>query len=145
WRHAEATWDMLQFALRLGDRPRQLATTTPRPTALMKRLIGEPGTAVTHAATLANAAHLAPGFLERVVGRYQGTRLGRQELDGELIDDRPDALFARDEIERGRIAAVPELVRIVVAVDPPASSGPRSDACGLVAAGVDAAGIGYVL
>lgn len=145
WRHAEATWDMLQFALRLGDQPRQVATTTPRPTALMKRLIAEPGTVMTRAATLANAAHLAPGFLSRVVGRYQGTRLGRQELDGELIDDRADALFARDDIERRRLETAPALARVVVAVDPPATSGPRSDACGLVAAGIDEDGIGYVL
>lgn len=145
WRHAETTWDMLQFALRLGDRPRQVATTTPRPTALLKRLLAEPGTTVTRAATLANAAHLAPTFLSRVVGRYQGTRLGRQELDGELIDDRPDALFSRDDIERRRLETAPDCVRVVVAIDPPATSGPRSDACGLVAAGIDADGIGYVL
>lgn len=145
WRHAEATWDMLQFALRLGDQPRQVATTTPRPTALMKRLIAEPGTVMTRAATLANAAHLAPGFLTRIVGRYQGTRLGRQELDGELIEDRADALFSRDDIERRRLATAPALARVVVAVDPPATSGPRSDACGLVAAGIDEDGIGYVL
>lgn len=145
WRHAEATWDMLQFALRLGDQPRQVATTTPRPTALMKRLLAEPGTVVTRAATLANAANLAPGFLDRIVGRYQGSRLGRQELDGELIDDRPDALFRREDIERFRIERAPDCVRVVVAVDPPATSGARADACGLVAAGLDAAGFGYVL
>ena len=145
WRYAEATWDMLQFGLRLGDNPRQVATTTPRPTPLLKRLIGEAGTVVTRAATAANAANLAEAFLTRIVGRYAGTRLGRQELEGELIDDRPDALWRREAIEAGRMTAAPELTRIVVAVDPPATSGPAADACGIVAAGLGTDGRGYVL
>jgi len=85
WRHPDETWDMLQFGLRLGERPRQTVTTTPRPIPLLKRLVSADGTIVTHAPTRANAAFLAPKFLDRVVGRYAGTRLGRQELDGELI------------------------------------------------------------
>jgi phage terminase large subunit-like protein len=88
WRHAEATFDMLQFGLRLGERPRQVVTTTPRPTALIRRLITDTRTAVTHATTRANAYNLAPTFLESVVSRYHGTRLGRQEIDGEIIEDR---------------------------------------------------------
>jgi phage terminase large subunit-like protein len=135
WRHAEATFDMLQFGLRLGERPRQVITTTPRPIPLIKRLMTDPLTAVTHAATARNARNLAPAFLETVVARYQGTRLGRQELDGELIEDRPDALWSRALIEACRVAVTPPLQRIVVAVDPPASAGKRSAACGLVAAG----------
>ena len=145
WRQAEAVWDMLQFGLRLGERPRQVATTTPRPVPLLKRLLADPGTAVTRAATRANAFNLAPRFLDAVVGRYAGTRLGRQELDGELIEDRDDALWRRDEIERGRVERAPELVRIVVAVDPPATSGPSADACGIVACGRAEDGIAYVL
>jgi phage terminase large subunit-like protein len=146
WRHAEEAWDMLQFGLRLGARPRQVATTTPRPVPLMRRLIAEPGTIVTRASTRANAFNLAPRFLDQVVGRYAGTRLGRQELDGDMIDDRPDALFRREDIERLRVAAPPaDLVRIVVAVDPPASSGKAADACGIVAAGRAPDGIAYVL
>lgn len=145
WRHAEAVWDMLQFGLRLGDRPRQVATTTPRPVPLLKRLIADPGTAVTRASTGANAFNLAPRFLDAIVGRYQGTRLGRQELDGELIEDREDALWRREEIERLRIERAPVLKRIVVAVDPPASSGAKADACGIVAAGRDENGMAYVL
>jgi phage terminase large subunit-like protein len=82
-----------------------------------------------------NAEHLAPDFLDRVVGRYAGTRLGRQELDGELIADRDDGLWERTAIEAARVAAAPDLARIVVAIDPPATSGARSDACGIVAAG----------
>lgn len=145
WRHAEATFDMLQFGLRLGPRPRQAATTTPRPTPLLRRLLADPRTAVTRAATAANADWLPPAFLDAVVGRYRGTRLGRQELDAELIEERPDALWRRDAIEAARVAAAPDLVRIVVGVDPPASSGAGADSCGIVAAGRGADGLGYVL
>ena len=144
WRRPEAAFDMLQFGLRLGDRPRNLVTTTPRPVPLIRRLLADPRTVVSRARTRDNAAHLAPDFLERVVGRYAGTRLGRQELDGELIEDRDDALWDRECLEASRVAAAPELGRIVVAVDPPATSGARSDACGLVAAG-RAGGHAYVL
>ena len=136
WRYAESAFDMLQFGLRLGHAPRQLITTTPRPTALIRRLMADPSSVVTRAATRANAFHLAPTFLEGVLARYAGTRLGQQELDGEIIDDRPDALWSRALIERCRVVAAPQLSRIVVAVDPPASSGPRADACGIVAAGM---------
>lgn len=135
WRDAEAAFDMLQFGLRLGSRPRSLVTTTPRPVPLIRRLLSDPLTVVTRARTSDNAEHLAPDFLSAVVGRYAGTRLGRQELDGELISDRPDALWAREAIEANRVAAAPDLSRIIVAVDPPASSGARSDSCGIVAAG----------
>ena len=145
WRHAEEVWDMLQFGLRLGAFPRQVATTTPRPVPLVKRLVADRACVVSRASTRANAFNLAPRFLDTVVGRYTGTRLGRQELDGELIEDRDDALWHRDEIERGRIDAAPPMTRIVVAVDPPATSGPKADACGIVACGIDAAGVGHVL
>ena len=100
-----------------------MVTTTPRPTKLIKALIADPLTAVTRVSTAANAANLAPGFLEAIVGRYRGTRLGRQELDAELLEDRADALWPRDLIERARVRAAPQLGRVVVAVDPPASSG----------------------
>lgn len=135
WRHADATWDMLQFGLRLGDQPRQMVTTTPRPVPLLRRLIAEATTTVTHATTRMNRANLSPAFLTRVVGRYAGTRLGRQELEGEMIEDRADGLWQRREIERLRVERVPgRLRRIVVAVDPPASQ--RSGTCGIVAAGL---------
>lgn len=145
WVHAEATWDMLAFALRLGTRPRIVVTTTPRPTALMRRILADPGTAVTRAATSANAANLAPGFVKALMARYGGTRLGRQELDGELIDDREGALFSRAPIEAARLASPPPLKRIVVAVDPPASHRKGADACGIVAAGLDGEGTCYIL
>jgi phage terminase large subunit-like protein len=145
WRYAEATFDMLQFGLRLGHQPRQMVTTTPRPTALLKRLIADEASVVTRAATQANAYFLAPTFLEGVLARYHGTRLGRQELDGEIIDDRPDALWSRALIERCRVREAPPLARIVVAVDPPASSSRRADSCGIVAAGITGEGAIYVI
>jgi phage terminase large subunit-like protein len=145
WRHAEATFDMLQFGLRLGVRPRQVITTTPRPITLLKRLIADPASAVTHAATRANAYHLSPAFIDHVVKRYDGTRLGRQELDGEIVEDRPDALWSRGMIEACRVSDAPDLQRIVVAVDPPASASKGADACGLVAAGRAQNGLCHVI
>ena len=145
WRRPEATWDMLQFGLRLGTAPRQLVTTTPRPTPLIKALMADPSTALTRVSTSANAANLAPSFLEAIVGRYRGTRLGRQELDAELLEDRPDALWPRGLIEQCRVRFAPELARIVVAVDPPVGSSPRADACGIIVAGLGTDGRAYVL
>lgn len=132
WPNAEAAWDMLQFGLRLGDKPRQLATTTPRPTRLIKRLIGDPRTAISRMRTEDNHAHLAPDFLSDVVGRYRGSVLGRQELDGELIEDDPGALWQRGMFQRFEGGGIG---RIVVAVDPPVTGNARSDACGIVVAG----------
>ena len=145
WRYARETWDMLQFGLRIGDWPRQLVTTTPRPIALLKDLLADPTVALTRALTRENAANLAPAFLQSIVTHYAGTRLGRQELDGEMVEERQDALWTRDMIEGLRIAQAPPLQRIVVAVDPPASATKRADHCGIVAAGADSAGVAYVL
>ncbi|MEL7028696.1 MAG: terminase family protein [Pseudomonadota bacterium] len=135
WRYAEETWSNLQMALRLGDRPRQTVTTTPRPTKLLKRLLAQETTRVARAATQANRANLAPTFLSQIVSQYAGTRLGRQELDGELLDDAPGALWRWTDIEAARISKPPLLDRIVVAIDPPATAGPDADECGLVVAG----------
>ncbi|HEY4193863.1 MAG TPA: terminase family protein [Mesorhizobium sp.] len=145
WRYAEACFDMLQFGLRLGAQPRQIITTTPRPTKLMKRLLADPSVVVTRMRTDENAANLAPGFMKMVERRYAGTRLGRQELGGEMIEDREDALWSRSMIEEVALAAAGPLGRIVVAVDPPASSRKTSDACGIVAAGLDGQGQVIVL
>jgi phage terminase large subunit-like protein len=145
WRYAEATFDMLQFGLRLGTRPRQLITTTPRPLPLIKRLLVDPRTRVTRAPTSANKDHLSPAFLDAVVGRYAGTRMGRQELDGELIEDRPDALWSRALIETCRVVEPPALSKIVVAIDPPGTSRKGADACGIVAVGRAESGWFYVL
>ena len=132
WPDAEAAWDMLQFGLRLGDWPRQLATTTPKPTRLLKRLLADPLTVVTRMRTAENAPHLAPQFLSAVVGRYEGSVLGRQELDGEMIEDLPDALWQRGMF-RPYDGQTPS--RVIVAVDPPVTGTARSDACGIVVAG----------
>jgi phage terminase large subunit-like protein len=132
WPDAEAAWDMLQFGLRLGDRPRQLVTTTPRPVPLLRRLLADPRTVLRRMATRENHAHLAPDFLEAVVGRYQGSVLGRQELEGELIEDDPGALWQRSMFRRFTGG---EIGRIIVAVDPPVTGKTRSDACGMVVAG----------
>lgn len=145
WPRAEANWDMLAFALRLGEAPRAVVTTTPRAVPLLKRLLADPATAVTAARTADNAAFLAPAFLAEVQARYGGTRLGRQELDGELIDDDPDALFHREALEAQRLRHAPRLTRIVVAVDPPAGDGRQSNACGIICAGLGEDGRCYVL
>ena len=118
WRRDEETWDMLQFGLRLGRAPQQMITTTPRPTALLKRLIDDPTCVLTRAATLDNRANLAPGFIDHVVGRYVGTALGRQELDGDLIDDQPGALWQREIFESCRVTQVPPLQQTIIALDP---------------------------
>ena len=141
----DAAFDMLQFGLRLGARPRQLVTTTPRPIALIKRLIADPRTAVTRASTHANAAHLSPAFLDEVIGRYAGTRLGRQEIDGEIIEERADALWSRADDRGGARARSAAASRIVIGIDPPGSARPGADACGIVAAGLGEDGRVYVL
>ncbi|WP_371059619.1 DNA-packaging protein [Rhodosalinus sp. 5P4] len=135
WPRGEAAWDMLQFALRLGDDPRLCVTTTPRNVAVLKRLLDAPTTVVTRAATEANRANLAESFLAEVRARYDGTRLGRQELDGVLLDDAEGALWTSAALAGMQLDAAPELDRIVVAVDPPATGHAGSDACGIVVAG----------
>ena len=136
WKKAEATWDQLQFALRLGDHPRQVVTTTPQNVAVLKAILRNPTTVVTHAPTEANRAYLAASFLDEVRGRYAGTRLARQELDGVLLEDIAGALWTNSGIEGCRVEAVPDLDRIVVAVDPPVSGKDTSDECGIVVVGV---------
>lgn len=131
WPKAEAAWDMLQFTLRLGKRPRQMATTTPRPTKLMRRLLDDEQTVVTRMKTAENR-FLAKAFLNAVVARYRGSVLGRQELDGELIEDMPGALWQRGMFRRFEGGP---LDRIIVAVDPPVTGTAKSDACGIVVAG----------
>ena len=144
WKHAQETWDMLQFGLRLGDDPRVLVTTTPRPVPLLRGLAGDPKTAVRRIRTDDNAGNLSPGFLAAMAERYGGTRLGRQELDGELIADREDALWHRARLEGIRQRNPGPLSRIVVAVDPPATASAAS-VCGIVVAGLDGTGRAVVL
>lgn len=145
WKHADATWDTLQLGLRLGNWPRQVVTTTPKPLPLLKRLMNDPKTEVSRMKTGDNTDNLAPGFLEHVTQLYGGTSLGRQELDGELIENREDGLWSRQTLERCRVGGPPPLRRVVVAVDPPVTGHARSDACGLVAVGEGEDGKAYVL
>ena len=144
WKHAEETYDMLQFALRLGADIRQVITTTPRPVPILKRLLNDPGTRLSKLSTFGNAGNLAPGFIEALQARYGGTRLGRLELDGELIEDREDALWRRDQLEALTVRQKEPLGRIVVGVDPPSGAGAHS-VCGIVVGGLDRAGRAVVL
>ncbi|MGB0498933.1 MAG: DNA-packaging protein [Rubricella sp.] len=139
WRKGSQAWDMLQFALRLGDAPRAVVTTTPRRSALLEEVLGAPGMVTTQAPTAANAENLAPGFLDAVEARYGGTALGRQELDGLMPGEVEGALWTRAVLERAR-AGIVLPSRIVVAVDPPVTSGEGADACGIVVAGADHSG-----
>jgi phage terminase large subunit-like protein len=145
WKYADQAWDMLQFALRLGENPVSVITTTPRPIPLIKKLIADPGTMVSTAKTFDNRNNLAKPFIKAVMEKYAETRLGRQELNGELLEDNPDAIFKRDTLELHRTRHHPELKRIVVAVDPPAGHGKASNACGIVCVGLGVDDRAYVL
>ncbi len=145
WKRAEEAWMNVQMALRLGDVPQAVITTTPRATKLIRELMTDAATVVTRSKTLDNSNQLAPSFLKDVMARYGNTRLGRQELDGELVVDDPAALWRRDTLEFGRRKAAPDLKRIVVAVDPPATSHAKSNACGIVCVGLGVDGRCYVL
>ena len=144
WRYPEA-WDMLMFGLRLGTDPRVVVTTTPRPTALLRELIADPSVVVTRGTTYENRANLAPGFLGKIIQRYQGTRLGRQELEAEFLEDVPGALWHRGIIEGARARAAPPLIRVVVAIDPAVSATDDADETGIIVAGKDGHGNGWVL
>lgn len=136
WKKAEETWDMLQFGLRLGDHPRQVITTTPRNVQVLRDILANPSTVTTHAPTDANRAYLAKSFLEEVRHRYAGTSLGRQELDGVLLEDVEGAMWSMKMIDRTRCDAPPDRFdRIVVAVDPAVTANSASDECGIVVVG----------
>jgi phage terminase large subunit-like protein len=140
WKKAEEAWDMLQFSLRLGDNPRQVVTTTPRGVGVLKSILAAGSTVVTHARTEANAANLAGSFLEEVRARYEGTRLGRQELDGVLLEDAEGALWTLGMLEAARVERAPALGRVVVAVDPPVTGHGGSDECGILVVGAETEG-----
>ncbi len=140
WPKAQDTWDMLQFGLRLGRHPQQVVTTTPRNVAVLKDLLARKDVEHSHAPTEANAAYLAKSFLTEVRARYGSTRLGRQELDGVLLDDVDGALWHRAQIDACRVSQVPQGARVIVAVDPPVTGHSGSDACGIVVVGIVEAG-----
>ncbi len=135
WKQGQDAWDMLQFGLRLGDQPQQVVTTTPRPSGLLADLLRDARTVRTSAPTEANAANLADSFLEYVSAKYAGSRLGRQELQGEILTDVEGAFWSFASLDECR-TDVPELDRIVVAVDPPVTGGLKADECGIIVAGV---------
>jgi phage terminase large subunit-like protein len=144
WRHAGATFDNLMMGLRLGTAPRTIVTTTPAPVPALKRILALPRTVRTHGRTADNPDS-AEDFREAMREIYAGTRLGRQELEGELLDDLPGALWTRDMIEASRAKPPPRsfFKRVVIGVDPPASVG--GDACGIVVCGLGSDDLGYVL
>lgn len=148
WRYARETWDMLQFGLRLGEHPKQCVTTTPRPIPLIRELMEDSYTATTLGRTMDNANNLAKPFLKRMLDKYAGTRLGRQELDAEVLGDMPGAIWQRAWIDRDRKNEAPEMKRKVVAVDPAITSDETSDepgTHGISCAGLGVDGRGYVL
>lgn len=154
WRFLQESWDNLMYALRKGTRPRCVITTTPRPLKLLKEIMADPGTILTRGSLKDNADNLADSYKRRILRRYEGTRLGRQEIDGELLDDVPGALWTRAMIDAARYPLdptkpieeqLPQLVRIVVAVDPAVTSGEEADDTGIVVVGIDARRHGYVL
>jgi len=146
WRYMKDAWDQLKFGMRLGDDPRIVVTTTPKPKALLKKLLAASTTHVTRGSTYDNAANLADTFLEDILDEYEGTTLGRQELHAEILEENPNALWERSLIARQRVAAVPEgvdLERIVVAVDPAVTA--TGDETGIVVVAKGSDGFGYVL
>ncbi|MFW5871254.1 MAG: DNA-packaging protein [Verrucomicrobiota bacterium] len=136
WKYMQDAWNNLQFGARLGQNVRGVVTTTPRPVKLIKELIKDPGVHSTRGKTSDNAANLAAQALVRLKSRYEGTRLGRQELNGEILDDNPNALWRRDDIENNRVAKAPDLEQIVVAIDVAATSKEESDETGIIVVGL---------
>jgi len=145
WPEAD-TWDQLMFGMRLGDHPQVVATTTPKPTPLIRRIVRTPGAMVTRGSTFDNAENLPEGALLRLRERYEGTRLGRQELFAELLEDVQGALWSAGAIDGQRVRGAPDLRRIVVAVDPSGTNGSDGgDDIGIIVAGKGADDRYYVL
>ena len=144
WRHPE-TWNMLLFGMRLGDNPQVAIATTPRPTKIIRQLMSDEHTAVVRGTTYENRDNLAPAFFDSIIKQYEGTRLGRQELDAEILEDVPGALWTQQLLDEERVLVAPDLVRIVVGFDPAASNNESSDESGIITAGIDVADEGYVL
>ncbi|MFC1929741.1 DNA-packaging protein [Chloroflexota bacterium] len=135
FKYPQETWNNLMFGLRMGENPQAVVTTTPRPIPIIKALVNDSRTAVTRGHTLENRDNLAPDFLNYILSRYEGTRLGRQELAGEILDDNPEALWQRDKIDELRVRQHPDLTRVVVAIDPQATNNPESAETGIIVAG----------
>ncbi len=134
WRFADA-WDQLNLGLRFGGDPRCVITTTPRPTKLIRSLLSSPAAVVTRGSTFDNAANLPAAWLDAILAKYRGTTLGRQELEAEILDDIPGALWTRTLLDANRLTKAPEMLRVVVAVDPASTSGEDADDTGIIGAG----------
>ena len=147
WRNAQETWDMLQFGLRLGKRPQVFVTTTPKTTKLIRTILDDDKTTISKGSTYDNSANLADTFLDAVRKTYEGTRLGRQELYAEILDEASGALWNRGLLAKCEVdkEEVPTLNRIVVSIDPAVTSNAESDMTGIVVAGLDVNGTAYVL
>jgi predicted phage terminase large subunit-like protein len=147
YRYARETWDMLQFTMRSGPDPRVFVTTTPRPIPVLREIVADSSTVITRGTTFDNAANLPKQFLQRLRERYEGTRLGRQELSAEILDDLPGALWNRGAFDTHRVDHLPDMQRIVVAVDPSGTKGAMDDgdSIGIVVAGKGVDGRGYVI
>lgn len=145
WRYLDMAWNMLMMGLRLGEHPQCAIATTPRPLPLLKSLLKDPATVVTRGGTYENKGNLAPTFLQQILKRYEGTRLGRQELNAEILDDTPGALWTHSTLEKWRVTKAPSLVRIVIAVDPATTNEDGSAETGIVVAGIDENEHGYLL
>ena len=135
WRYQES-WDQAMFGLRLGRLPQAVVTTTPKPIKMLKDLLADERTALTTGSTYDNQDNLAPTFLHKIIARYEGTRLGRQELLAEVLEDTPGALWKRSRIDELRVKEVPRLRRVVVAIDPAVSTKEGSDETGIIVAGL---------
>jgi phage terminase large subunit-like protein len=145
WRYSE-TWDNLQFGLRLGTHPIVIGTTTPRPTKFMRDLLAEDGVIVTEGHTMENAANLAKRALKKLLSKYEGTRLGKQELAGKLLTDTPGALWTLDLLDTTRVSRAPNVFeKVVVGVDPAVTSSSESDETGIIVVGRAIDGHVYVI
>lgn len=153
YQYAKETWDMLEFGMRLGDQPRKMITTTPRPIVIIKEIMRDPGTVITRGSLYDNRANLAAKFVQTIQGKYEGTRLGRQEIAGEVLDDVPGSLWTREMLDKTRLNKsdkLPDMQRVVVAIDPAGKSQETaiSDGTaetGIIVAGLGVDGRGYIL
>lgn len=156
WAYARETWEQLEFGLRLGPHPRSIITTTPRPIPVLREILKSPDTHVTKGRTMDNSANLSRKFIDKIHAKFSGTRLGRQELEAEMLEDLPGALWTRDMFDppdgspflgRVEFRETPELERVVVAVDPSGigKADEGGDSIGIVVAGLGEDGRGYIL
>lgn len=145
WKYAEDAWDMALLGLRLGEHPQAVVTTTPRPTKIIKDMVIDEDNHVTKGSTFENAANLSPVFFKKVVSKYEGTRKGKQELYAEILEDIEGALWDQKLIDQAHVSKAPDLIRIVVAIDPAVTSDPDSDETGIVVAGIGTDNHCYIL